>query len=266
MFVGGAIEHQGSRAGHTGTLPEWAEAIPSFLGMADAHDLGGCSSPGDLRSWLERFAGDFGFTGARYAHLGHQIQLRGQPERPPLRFLSSLGEDLDPWRAGDPSAPRAFRSFLPFAWTTADNMELPDRQRSWQSVERLRGVMAGIAIPVQDYMAGPAYVSLFGRSEGEVASILQIESHQLLFLAISLHLKAKAVLPPSGRAASPLTDRELTCLRHAASGADVLQTAADLGISKRSIETYFSNAARKLGASNKIHAVAIALSSGLIQI
>lgn len=266
MFPGGAIEHQVRRAWHTGIIPGWMGAIPPALGMADAHDLDGASTPSDLRTWLRGFARDFGFTGGRYIHFGHRLQQRGQSERPPLRFLSSLGEEIDPWRAADPSAPRAVRSLLPFAWSTKDSLELPDHHRAWMSIERLRGVAAGIAIPIQDYLAGPAYVSLFGRTVGEIAPLLQIEGQSLLFLAVSFHSHAKDLLPINADQAVPLTDRELSCLRHAASGANIPQTAAFLGIANRTVELYFSKAVRKLGASNRIHAVAIALSSGLIEI
>ncbi len=266
MFAYGAIEHQARRAWHTGIIPGWMDAIPPALGMTDPHDLDHANEPSELRTWLRGFAGDFGFTGGRYTHLGHRMQLRAQSERPPLRFVSSLGEDVDPWRAGDPSAPRAFSSLMPFAWTTKDSLDLPDHQRGWLSVERLRGVAAGIAIPVQDYLAGPAYVCLLGRTAAEIATLLQIEAQTLIYLAITFHNRAKDVLPPNRDQAVPLTDRELSCLRHAASGANITQTASLLGIATRTVELYFSNAVRKLGASNRIHAVAIALSSGLIQI
>ncbi|WP_330896480.1 helix-turn-helix transcriptional regulator [Sphingobium sp.] len=239
---------------------------PSAPAAAGAHDLGDCHSSEAMCVWLERFSRDHGFAGCRYAHLGHRVQLPGQAERPPLRFLSSQGEAVDPWRAGDPAVPEISTSFDPFAWSTRDNIELPDRQRAWLSVERLRGVKGGIAIPVQDYMAGPAYLSLFGRREDEIALLLKVAAHGLIASGIAFHRRAKEVLPTSNSRASPLTDRELNCLRHAASGATISQTASSLGIATRTVELHFARATRKLGAFNKLHAVALALSSGLIQI
>ena len=266
MFAGGALQHQVSHALHTGSMATWAGEISSVAAMVAATDLQACQSPDALNEWLDRFARSFGFSAGRYAHLGHRIQLKGLTERPPLRFLSTLGVSNDPWRAGDPAAPKIFVSFHPFEWSTRDNIELPDRQRAWLSVERTRGVEAGIAIPVQDYLTGPAYLTLLGASEVNVASIASAEAQQLIYLGIGFHCRAKTLLQANNGAANPLTDREISCLRHAASGANVPQTATSLGIATRTVELYFARAVRKLGATNRIHAVALALSSGLIQI
>lgn len=266
MFAGGALEHQVSYAVHTGSMATWAGEIASVAAIVAATEVEACQSPDALNDWLDRFARSFGFSAGRYAHLGHRIQLKGLTERPPLRFLTTLGVSNDPWRAGDPAAPNIFVSFKPFEWSTRDNIQLPDRQRAWLGVERARGVEAGIAIPVQDYMSGPAYLTLLGTSEVNAASIARAEAQQLIYLGIGFHCRAKALLPPKDGAANPLTDREISCLRHAASGASVPQTASSLGNATRTVELYFARAVRKLGASNRTHAVALALSSGLIQI
>ncbi|MBO9579652.1 MAG: autoinducer binding domain-containing protein [Sphingobium sp.] len=266
MFVGGAVEYQEGGAWLAGNFPVWAAELPRALGMVDGHDLGGASLPSDLRAWLHRFAAAFGFSGARYTHIGHSLGEGRQSERPPLRFLSSLGEEADPWRAGDPSAQQAIRGLLPFGWNTKDNLELPDEHRSWLSVERVRGVAAGIAIPVQDYLSGPAYLTLLGRAADDIAALMRLEAQALLFHAIGFHGSAKDIIPPSTAPADPLTDKELACLRLAAAGAKPLEAARYLGIGKRTVELHFENIVSKLGAANRVHAVAIALSSGLIQI
>lgn len=266
MFAGGALQHQVSHELRVGSLSAWVGGIPSVAAMVATDGPGDCHSADSLHEWLERFARQVGFSAGRYVHLGHQIQLRGVAERPPLRFLSTLGEANDPWRAGDPAAPKITVSFIPFDWSTRDDLDLPDRQRAWLSVERLRGVEAGIAIPVQDYLSGPAYLSLLGGSQATAASVVRLEAHQLIYLAVEFHCRAKAILPAGNGDTIPLTDREISCLRHAASGASVPQTASSLGIATRTVELYFARAARKLGASNKIQAVALALTAGLIQI
>ena len=266
MFAGGALRHQVSHALQAGSMAIWSGEVSSVAAMVAATDLEACQSPEALNRWLAGFARSFGFSAGRYAHLGHRIQLKGLAERPPLRFLSTLGIANDPWRAGDPAAPKIFLSFHPFEWSTRDNLELPDRQRAWLSVERARGIEAGIAIAVQDYLSGPAYLTLLGISEASAAAIARAEVSQLIYLGIGFHGRAKTLLPPDHRAAHPLTDREINCLRHAASGASVPQTASSLGIATRTVELYFARAARKLGASNRTHAVALALDSGLIQV
>ncbi|WCM28017.1 LuxR family transcriptional regulator [Sphingomonas sp. QA11] len=266
MFADGALQHQVSHALHAAPMAAWGGEIPSVAWTLAGSGLETCHSPEDLNSKLDHCARAHGFSGGRYIHLGHRVQSRGLVERPPLRFVSSLGVSDDPWRAGDPAAPKIFVSFHPFEWSSRDDLELPDRQRAWLSVERSRGVEAGIAIPVQDYLSGPAYLSLLGGTEVKAAAIARAEARHLTFLAIAFHCRAKALLPARDDPASILTDREVNCLRYAASGASLSQTAASLGIATRTVELYFARAVRKLGALNRIHAVALALSAGVIQI
>lgn len=73
---------------------------------------------------------------------------------------------------------------------------------------------------------------------------------------------------PSGskedRGAAALTARELECLRWVSMGKTAWETATIMGRSQRTIEFHLVNAARKLNAINKIHAVVIAVRMGLI--
>ncbi|MGI9375264.1 MAG: response regulator transcription factor, partial [Tsuneonella suprasediminis] len=63
-----------------------------------------------------------------------------------------------------------------------------------------------------------------------------------------------------------LSDREISCLRHAATGATLVEGASSLGISKRTIELHLARVTQKLGAANRINAVAIAIGAGLIDV
>ncbi|WP_170150916.1 helix-turn-helix transcriptional regulator [Hephaestia caeni] len=225
-----------------------------------------CASAENLGDWLARFASEMGFDGGRYVHIGHRVQGTAKAEAQPLRFLSTLGSGLDAWRAGDPALPKIVHAFTPFLWSAEDDLSRPDRQRGWLSVERLRGVKAGVAIPIHDYLSGPAYISFFGAIENQLAVMLGSRSHQMIALAIDFHCKAKELLPLRPGYSGLLTDREISCLRHAAAGATLVETAASLGIAARTVELYFARATRKLGATNRINAVAIAVGSGLIRL
>jgi DNA-binding CsgD family transcriptional regulator len=68
------------------------------------------------------------------------------------------------------------------------------------------------------------------------------------------------------REARQLTPRERECLHWAAHGKTYFETAMILGISIPSVKTYLDNSRSKLGAANLTHAVAIAVSAGVIQI
>jgi LuxR family quorum sensing-dependent transcriptional regulator len=61
-----------------------------------------------------------------------------------------------------------------------------------------------------------------------------------------------------------LTPRERECLKWAARGKSEWEISQILGISEHTSEKHLLNAKTKLGASNRVHAVAEALRRGLI--
>jgi DNA-binding CsgD family transcriptional regulator len=63
---------------------------------------------------------------------------------------------------------------------------------------------------------------------------------------------------------SALTRREIEVLTWSARGRNAAQVAKELGITKRTVDQHRQTILRKLQASNITHAVAVALTSGLI--
>lgn len=63
----------------------------------------------------------------------------------------------------------------------------------------------------------------------------------------------------------PLDANELAALRLFANGKTADEMAVELGVSKSMALHYLRVAARKLGARNRVHAVAIAVRTGLIK-
>lgn len=61
-----------------------------------------------------------------------------------------------------------------------------------------------------------------------------------------------------------LTPREIEVLTHSARGENAEQVGEELGITRRTVEQHRRTIARKLRASNIAHAVALALTSGII--
>lgn len=61
-----------------------------------------------------------------------------------------------------------------------------------------------------------------------------------------------------------LSPRQLDVLRLVALGASASQIAADLSISEATVRTHVKNVLERLGANNRAHAVAIAMTSGLL--
>lgn len=63
-----------------------------------------------------------------------------------------------------------------------------------------------------------------------------------------------------------LSDREKECLWLAASGMQAKEAASGLGIKVETVNIHLSNARRKLGALNTVHAVSRAYELGIFQI
>ena len=63
----------------------------------------------------------------------------------------------------------------------------------------------------------------------------------------------------------PLDLNELAALKLFANGKTADEMAAEIGVSKSMAQHYLRVAARKLGARNRVHAVAIAVRMGLIK-
>lgn len=62
-----------------------------------------------------------------------------------------------------------------------------------------------------------------------------------------------------------LTAREIQCIRLAAQGLTISETASRIQVAERTVEFHLGNATRKLGAANKLRAVVIALQLKLIE-
>jgi len=73
-------------------------------------------------------------------------------------------------------------------------------------------------------------------------------------------------LQPAGNdePASSLSERQLDVLRLVAIGANASQIAAELSISEATIRTHVKNILARLGAHNRAHAVALAMTQGLL--
>lgn len=235
--------------------------------------LGDCRSAVELRGWLLSFARELGFYGARYVHYGHLLNgSQDREDHRPLRWLSTAVREQDAgehaWLFADPIISFMRTAFEPLTWSTNVTPDMSPAQRDWLQSERARGVGAGIAIPIQDYACGPAYLSLFGVDEDAADGLLRRSAPQLAFTAARFHALAKSLVEGSagrqGRAL--LTEREIECLRLAALGCTVAESGRTLSIAVRTVEFHLKNAAEKLGARSKLRAVALAVGTGLIHV
>lgn len=120
---------------------------------------------------------------------------------------------------------------------------------------------SGIAFPVFADR-GQCGVILFGG-----ANIQLTEGHAWTFHARAFDLfAALSHLNPHGAdQAAAISKREIECLKLTANGLTSGEIASALRLSVHTTNQYLTSAGQKLGADNRVHAVAKALRSGLIE-
>lgn len=131
-----------------------------------------------------------------------------------------------------------------------------------------RYLVQGIAVPVRLASGGTGYVSWCSRdreySEDLQATLASVffTSHTFIRHAATLIEEEAAYDTAHGR----LTARERECLTWAARGKNEEEIAALIHRSRDTVHFHLRNAAMKLDAGNRTHAVAIACTRGLISL
>ena len=124
----------------------------------------------------------------------------------------------------------------------------------------------GLSIPLR----GPdGQFAVFSLSHGRDAAAWDRQVSDLLMdaILISHHVNQKALDLTETRTAAPngeLSPRESDALTLLAVGMNRGQAADSLGISEHTLRVYIENARMKIGATNTVHAVARAMSLGLL--
>jgi DNA-binding CsgD family transcriptional regulator len=186
-------------------------------------------------------------------------------------------ECLHSWRRSGlgrhcPVATVCGRVSEPFYWTCDDRdsewfgSELSVEQRKVMN-HYGRYVQEGIAVPVRLGNGGTGYVSWCGRvAAGSGRAHAQLGS--MFFLSHTFIRHAECLLDDEAKdnAAARLTTRERECLTWAARGKNEEEIAMLIHRSRDTVHFHLRNAAMKLDAGNRTHAVAIACTRGLISL
>jgi len=113
------------------------------------------------------------------------------------------------------------------------------------AIRRLRSVACIVRDPVTDHRRAVGCVLDLTESDGD-------------------RPVSPSAAPLSQRDTAPLSTMEHVCLAWVIAGKTAWETAVILGRSRKTVEFHLANAVRKLGASNKVHAAALAIRRGLI--
>lgn len=164
----------------------------------------------------------------------------------------------------DPVILGCFQRFDPVDWKQLDWTGRAARAFLQEAIEYGVGNQ-GFTVPIR----GPSgQFALFTASDhcddAAWAGFIEANRRDLLLLAHEFNRRALVFEQGEGVANPPLSPRELAAMTYLAKGMNRAQAAAEMDISEHTLRVYIEAARHKLGALNTTHAVARALSRGLI--
>ncbi len=162
----------------------------------------------------------------------------------------------------DPIVSHVKRGLNPFEWREAvKGLESSDPGIRVMNEAADFGLRSGLVIPLVTVDGSLAVVSLGGRNveiPPYASGMISLVSTYAIARSIQLLGKADGMGMPG------LTKREAECIRWAAEGKSEWEISRILGISEHTSEKHLLNAKAKLGAANRVQAVAEAIRRGYI--
>jgi DNA-binding CsgD family transcriptional regulator len=191
-------------------------------------------------------------TGQQYAALTYQPEWVD-------RYLAQDYARIDPVVLG------CFQRFHPVDWKRLDWSGKPARSFLNEALEAGIGNQ-GVSVPIRGPGGQFALFTVNHRcTDAEWTAFTAEHVQNLILIAHYLNQKALEIERGTDRTqAHQLSPREADCLTLLALGLSRGQAAEHLSISEHTLRVYIESARFKLGAANTTHAVALALSRGLI--
>ncbi|TGD98797.1 LuxR family transcriptional regulator [Methylobacterium nonmethylotrophicum] len=226
-------------------------------------------SAAEIVAVLTRAGGIFGYERFAIAgvpqsageNLPDRLLLMHWPEEWAARYVERRYVQHDPVMA------QVRRTTSPFLWSdVAFDRDAPLARQIMGEAPAF-GLGNGLCVPIHD-IDGTEAAASFGAPRIDLSDEARAGLH---LLAIYAHLASRNLAPASparapGRpgGAARCTPREIECIKWAAAGKTGWETSEILSLSQRTVEDYLRNAARKLGAVNRVQLVAQAMREGLI--
>ncbi len=166
-------------------------------------------------------------------------------------------------REPDPGLIMARMSLAPFTWTESRQMLEPLGVDRWSHELALKhGMRDGFTCPV-----GSRWVVSFW-SRRVLSGVLTEQMRAMIFMAASFAVirleQITGADPNRVGNVTPLTARELSVLRLLSIGKRTAEIAAHLGLGEETVRSHMKKAQRKLGVTDRTHAVADAIRQRLI--
>ncbi|WP_432449124.1 helix-turn-helix transcriptional regulator [Aliiroseovarius marinus] len=165
----------------------------------------------------------------------------------------------------DPVLFGCFQRFTPVVWKELDWSSKPAREMFQDALDHGLGNQ-GYSIPIRGPNGQFAVLTMNDTAEDAAwESFVERNTRDLMVFAHELNKKALEFEGWESEAGkTSLSPRELSAMTCLAKGMSRAQAAKELSISEHTLRVYIESARHKLGAMNTTHAVARALSSGII--
>ena len=220
------------------------------------------SSQLKLRTVFLSAVADEGYENAVFARVDNKRLVSIPWSEFPPGYLDTYRAEQ--WDRIDPVVKLVQTARGPFSWSAAcPSKALPRVQRNFFEQCRELGVHSGITIPIRGMAAEVDLISLSLRQKGRAS---EHRATHVYGLAVQYWLKYCQLADGDRQEAQQqqLTRQETECLRWCKDGKTNWEIGEILSISEKTAEFHLSNAMRKLGATNRITAVVMAIKGGLI--
>ncbi len=167
----------------------------------------------------------------------------------------------------DPIVQYSISSYLPITWSQimeSTDYKKKDLEIMWEA--NASGLKAGFSVPIHGTIGEfgmISFASSIGTTEQQMKYADAIPVIQMVIPALQdtiRRLRAAQEKEPQAK----LTKREIECLTWATEGKSSWEISQILGCSERTAIFHLTNAATKLGATNRYQAISKALLSGVI--
>lgn len=229
-----------------------------------------------FESTLADFLSDFGFT--RFAYLGGRLRPVISPDNsyfvtPPIcafrydeEWAARYEHEL--YLHDDPVVALCLHSSTPLVWSEHTRVKgAVGRQIQVMNEAHDFQLTRGLAVPIHGYQREFGIVSVSSdESEREFKKLVDAHIHIIHLSALHFHSAIQTKLPsPIAAGAKPsLTAREIEVLQWISRGKTSWEASVILKISERTVKSHLEHAMRKLNVYKRSHAVAKAMSLGMI--
>lgn len=165
----------------------------------------------------------------------------------------------------DPVVLGAFRQFHPYDWKTLNWQTKPARKLLLDAIDGGVGNQ-GLSLPLRGPHGEMAVLTVSHKTtDAQWQSFVQRNRADLLLIGHFIHETARRLLlRPDDDNLPSLSPREKDALTMLGLGMNRARAAENLNISEHTLRVYIETSRLKLGATNTTHAVASALTQGLI--